>query len=66
MPNVNLTTIGVERAKPPKSGRRELWDSVVPGLYTRITDKGLKPMLSWHGCTESSSALPLVVTVSSA
>jgi integrase len=52
MPNVNLTTTGVERAKPPKSGRRELWDSVVPGFHIRITDRGTKTyavMARLHG-----------------
>ena len=42
MSAVNLTTTGVERAKPPKSGRRELWDSVIPGFHVRITERGTK------------------------
>ena len=42
MPTVNLTATGIDRAKPPKSDRRELWDTVVPGLHVRITERGTK------------------------
>ena len=34
--------MGIERATAPKTGRRELWDSVVPGLHVRITERGTK------------------------
>ena len=39
MPTMKLTTKTVDNKKPPKSGRLELWDAVVPGLGLRITDK---------------------------
>lgn len=42
MATVKLTAAAVERAKPPKTGRRELWDSVLPGLHVRITENGTK------------------------
>jgi integrase len=34
-----LTKITVENTRPPKSGRLELWDTVLPGFGLRITDK---------------------------
>ncbi len=37
-----LTTKAVEHARPPKSGRLELWDSRVPGFGLRITANGVK------------------------
>lgn len=52
MPTINLTSSGVERAKPPQTGRRELWDSVVPGFHVRITERGTKTyavMARLHG-----------------
>ena len=52
MPTINLTATGVERAKPLKTGRRELWDSVVPGFHVRITERGTKTyavMARLHG-----------------
>lgn len=52
MSSMNLTAISVERAKPPKTGRRELWDSVVPGFHVRITERGTKTyavMTRLHG-----------------
>lgn len=39
---VRLTDIRVREAKPPKSGRRELWDSEVKGLGLRVTPNGVK------------------------
>jgi integrase len=39
-----LTSIGVEKIKPPTSGRNEYFDALVPGLCLRVTDKGSK---SW-------------------
>ena len=39
-----LTTVGVERLKPPASGRVDYADAVLPGLHLRVTDKGRK---SW-------------------
>ena len=44
MPKVRLTAISVERINPPKSGRSEVQDIVVPGLCLRVTEKGAK---SW-------------------
>ncbi|MCP5117880.1 MAG: integrase arm-type DNA-binding domain-containing protein, partial [bacterium] len=52
MPTVNLTATGIERARPLKNGRRELWDSVVPGPHVRITERGTKTytvMTRLHG-----------------
>jgi integrase len=37
-----LTALGVERLKPPASGRIEVWDAIVPGLGLRVTDRGRK------------------------
>ena len=42
MPSVKLTKISADRVKPPKSGRRELWDTIVPGLHLRVTENGTK------------------------
>jgi integrase len=39
-----LSAQAVERTKPPKTGRLEIDDLVVPGLVLRVTDKGVK---SW-------------------
>ena len=39
-----LTEQAVKRMKPPKTGRVEIGDLVVPGLMLRMTDKGV---LSW-------------------
>jgi integrase len=36
---VKLNPKLVSSAKPPKSGRLELWDRLVPGLALRVTDK---------------------------
>jgi hypothetical protein len=44
MPSKKLTAQGVENAKPLASGRLELWDTLVPGLGLRVTEKGAK---SW-------------------
>jgi hypothetical protein len=37
-----LTALGVERLKPPASGRIEVWDTILPGLGLRVTDRGRK------------------------
>lgn len=42
MPNVKLTKIGVERLRPPKTGRLEYWDTIVPGFHLRVTSSGVK------------------------
>ena len=44
MPISRLTSVGVERLKPPASGRVDYADAVLPGLHLRVTDKGRK---SW-------------------
>ena len=44
MPRMKLTAAAVERIKPPKTGRVEYWDTLLPGLGLRVTDKGNK---SW-------------------
>lgn len=44
MPKARLTAVAVERLNPPKSGRSEVQDIVVPGLCLRVTEKGAK---SW-------------------
>jgi hypothetical protein len=44
MPKVRLTAVGIERLNPPNSGRVEVQDIVVPGLFLRVTEKGAK---SW-------------------
>ncbi|MCZ6665155.1 MAG: integrase arm-type DNA-binding domain-containing protein, partial [Gammaproteobacteria bacterium] len=44
MPSQKLTAAGVERIRPPKTGRKEYFDSVLPGFALRVTDKGRK---SW-------------------
>ncbi|MEE4361573.1 MAG: Arm DNA-binding domain-containing protein, partial [Pseudomonadales bacterium] len=41
---IRLTDAAVERMKPPASGRREVFDAVVPGLSVRITSTGVR---SW-------------------
>jgi integrase len=42
MSRLRLTALGVERLKPPASGRIEVWDTILPGLGLRVTDKGRK------------------------
>jgi len=37
-----FTEQGIERLRPPKSGRIELGDEVVPGLVLRVTPRGVK------------------------
>jgi len=32
----------IDRLRPPKSGRDELSDSLMPGLILRVTDRGTK------------------------
>jgi len=44
MPKKRLTVEAVEKIKPPKSGRLELPDAIVPGMSLRVTSKGQK---SW-------------------
>src|ERR1700730_17134 len=39
-----LTELLVANVKPPATGRRMLWDALLPGFGLRITDKGSK---SW-------------------
>jgi integrase len=39
-----LTTVGVERMRPPATGRKESYDAKVPGLFLRVTMTGKK---SW-------------------
>jgi integrase len=42
MSRLRLTALGVERLKPPASGRIEVWDTILPGLGLRVTDQGRK------------------------
>jgi integrase len=42
MSKLRLTTLNVERTKPPKTGRLEVWDAILPGLALRVTDRGRK------------------------
>jgi integrase len=42
MSRLRLTALGVERLKPPASGRIEVWDTILPGLGLRVTDRGRK------------------------
>lgn len=44
MPRETFTTRRVHTLKPPKSGRIEIFDTVIPGLCYRVTDKGAR---SW-------------------
>ncbi len=44
MPTLNLTMRSIDAAKPPKTGRAELWDRNVRGLGFRVTSNGHK---SW-------------------
>jgi integrase len=44
MPRTRLTELGIERLRPPHSGRVEYWDSTLPSFGLRVTDKGAK---SW-------------------
>jgi len=37
MPNLKLTQVAVDRLKPPASGRREYWDTTLPGFGLRIS-----------------------------
>lgn len=44
MPKRKLTAASVEKLAPPKKGRTEYFDIVLPGFALRVTDKGSK---SW-------------------
>ena len=44
MPTTRLTSIGIERVRPPARGRADYADAVLPGLHLRVTEKGHK---SW-------------------
>jgi integrase len=48
MPSAKLTDVTVRNAKPPASGRLELWDSQVPGLGLRITSTGAKSWVAMY------------------
>jgi len=37
-----LTDLAIRKFKPPTSGRRELYDGIIPGFGIRITDRGIK------------------------
>jgi integrase len=37
-----LTTVTVGRLAPPKAGRLEVWDTLLPGFGLRITDKNVR------------------------
>src|SRR5438094_4021443 len=41
---MKLTDLAVAKAKPPASGRTEIWDAMLPGFGLRISVKGGK---SW-------------------
>ncbi len=40
-----LTDRGIKASKPPKAGRYEVMDSVVPGFGIRVTDRGAKSFI---------------------
>ena len=42
MPRLRLTTAAVDRIKPPKQGRAEYRDDVLPGLSFRVSSQGSK------------------------
>jgi integrase len=44
MARETLSDLKVRSAKPPETGRRDLWDALVPGLSLRVTSNGHK---SW-------------------
>ena len=37
-----LTVAGVENVAPPKSGRVDYWDTILPGFHLRVTSNGVK------------------------
>jgi integrase len=42
---MTLSTLTISKLKPPKSGRREVYDRQVPGFGIRITDRGVKSFI---------------------
>ncbi len=52
-----LSTLTVSRLKPPKSGRREVYDRQVPGFGIRITDRGVKSLVSVKGETRAQRCI---------
>lgn len=42
MPKMKLSELGVARMKPPKVGRIEVWDSVLPAFGVRVSATGRK------------------------
>jgi integrase len=40
MPRAKLTELSVSRLKPPKSGRLEVWDTILPAFGLRLTAAG--------------------------
>jgi integrase len=54
---MKLTDLAVARAKPPASGRVEIWDAMLPGFGLRISDKGTKSWVVMYRVRRSSAGL---------
>jgi integrase len=48
MPTTKLTQAAVEKLKAPEEGRKEYWDSQLPGFGIRISDSGRKTWVALY------------------
>ncbi len=48
MPTLRLTQVAIDRLAPPKAGRIEFFDSVLPGFGLRISDNGHKAWVLFY------------------
>jgi hypothetical protein len=48
MPTTKLTQAAVEKLKAPEEGRKEYWDSQLPGFGLRISDSGRKTWVALY------------------
>ena len=56
MPIKKLEARVVANAKAPKSGRLELWDSLLPGFGLRVTDKNARTYFVMYRAPEDASS----------
>jgi integrase len=54
---MKLTDFAVARAKPPASGRIEIWDAMLPGFGLRISEKGTKSWVVMYRVRRNSAGL---------